>query len=343
MRILKVVLLFLIFVSVSHSAFAQMEVVADTTLRFDTLDYKGQKIVLFSNNTWDYVIPEQILARDKMMLDTMSIFREYWNNDITFAYMYPADKPLADSIPIALTADGRKFSIPVLGGITSGFGWRGRREHKAIDIGLEKGTPIKAAFDGKVRYAKYNTGGYGNLIIIRHFNGLETYYGHLSRIYVKPNQVVRSGQVIGAGGNTGAPWAGPHLHFETRYRDHAFDPLLLINWDSLALRDDSVTLKAYHFRIKQNHKAYVSGGVNDYEGKPQYQQVASTQNTQMKRTGGPVTTYNAANRPGVHVVRKGDTLSKIASTYGTTIDRLCKLNGISKTTTLQIGQKIRLK
>ena len=99
---------------------------------------------------------------------------------------------------------------------------------------MNKGDTVKAAFDGVVRYAKYNRGGFGNLIIIRHYNGLETYYGHLSKINVKVNEVVKSGEHIALGGSTGRS-RGPHLHFEVRYKDLPLDPLRVIDFDNQKL------------------------------------------------------------------------------------------------------------
>jgi LysM repeat protein len=119
--------------------------------------------------------------------------------------------------------------------------------HKGLDIKLNKGDTIRSAFDGVVRYAKYNRGGFGNLVIIRHYNGLETYYGHLSKIKVKVNQIVKSGETIALGGSTGRS-RGPHLHFEIRYKDVPLDPLRMIDFDNQKLISSSfpVTKKIFY-------------------------------------------------------------------------------------------------
>jgi murein DD-endopeptidase MepM/ murein hydrolase activator NlpD len=106
--------------------------------------------------------------------------------------------------------------------------------HKGLDIRLAKGDTVRAAFSGVVRYAKYNRGGFGNLVILRHYNGLETYYAHNSKILVKVNQVVKSGDPITLGGSTGRS-RGPHLHFEVRYKDVPLDPLKMIDYDNQKL------------------------------------------------------------------------------------------------------------
>lgn len=284
----------------------------------DTLLLHNQKIVLYDNNTWEFLADIEALRRDQAMADTMGIFIEWWNNDQTFVYSYPTKATIPDTVILVLADDERKFVLPDYNRINSGFGWRGRTAHNGVDIHVDKGAPIKSAFDGKVRYAKFNTGGYGKLVIIRHFNGLETYYAHLTHIYVKPNQVVKAGQIIGTGGNTGAAWTGDHLHFEMRYLDKPFDPMLAIEYDSLCLKCDTLVLTANSFKMTTTHKGVKTGG-------------SSTPNY----TYDPNATY--------HVIRKGDTLGHIAGKYGTSVDKICKLNNISRTSILQIGQKLKVK
>lgn len=285
----------------------------------DTVLYNNEKIILYDNNTWEFFADIEALKRDQEMADTMSIFTQWWDNEQTFVYSYPTKAVVPDTVVIRLTDENRKFVLPYYNRINSGFGWRGRTPHNGIDIHLDKGEPVKSAFDGKVRYAKFNTGGYGKLVIIRHFNGLETYYAHLNHIYVQPNQVVKAGQIIGTGGNTGATWTGDHLHFEMRYLDKPFDPTLAIEYDSLRLKSDTLVLTANSFKMTTNHKGVQTGGSS------------STKN------------YNYDPNATYHVVRKGDTLGHIAIKYGTTVDRLCKLNRMNRTSTLQIGQKIKVR
>lgn len=116
------------------------------------------------------------------------------------------------------TFNGIYFSVkPVTGNITSRFGAvESIRDHahKGMDIAAPNGTPIKAAADGIVKFAG-TMGGYGNLVIISHGNGVETYYGHCSKIYVTKGQEVTAGDKIAAVGSTGYS-TGNHLHFEIR-------------------------------------------------------------------------------------------------------------------------------
>jgi murein DD-endopeptidase MepM/ murein hydrolase activator NlpD len=206
---------------------------------------------------------------------------------------------------------------PFQGKITSSFGPRRKRFHYGVDIDLETGDCVAAAFDGKVRIAKKSKS-YGNVIVIRHANGLETYYAHLSKINVNIGQEVNAGDVIGLGGNTGHS-RGSHLHFEVRYMGQPVDPNDLISFEQHKLLSDTLTISSKTFSyINEAKKA----AVRTY---------ASKSNSGKAIKGGKA-----------HTVQKGETLSSIARKYGTTAKVLCQKNGIKPTSTLKPGQKIKL-
>jgi LysM repeat protein len=195
----------------------------------DTVETPEGPVILYKNFTWEYLQDEPILMSFEE--DSTGLFTKQWINSTIFAYKEFNIRP--DSINdtlLCLTSASRGFTLPIYGKLFRGFTY----SHKGLDIKLNKGDSIKAAFDGVVRYAKYNRGGFGNLIIVRHYNGLETYYGHLSKIRVKVNQVVKSGDVIALGGSTGRS-RGPHLHFEVRYKDIPLDPMRMIDYDNQRL------------------------------------------------------------------------------------------------------------
>jgi murein DD-endopeptidase MepM/ murein hydrolase activator NlpD len=192
------------------------------------------------------------------------------------------------------------------------------RKHQGVDVAVGFGNPVYAAFDGIVRAAlpPRLTGGYGNVVVLRHANGLETYYGHLNQFIVETDDLVTAGEIIGYCGNTGRS-TGPHLHFETRYMGQSFDPERIFNFQEGTLRDTIFTLKNHYFSI------YSHQGQSDSESKTVSTQVEPVHVT--------------------HTVKKGDTLSSIAKKYGTTVKNLCKLNGLTEKSTLKIGQKITIK
>lgn len=204
----------------------------------DTVETPNGAAILYKNFTWEYLQNEPVLMTQDE--DSTGLFSTQWINSTIFAYRVNIDS-IHDTLVVLTNAD-RVFTLPIYGKLFRGFTY----SHKGLDIKLNRGDSVKAAFDGVVRYAKYNRGGFGNLVIIRHYNGLETYYGHLSKLMVKVNEVVKSGEYIALGGSTGRS-RGPHLHFEVRYKDIPLDPLRMIDFDSQKLIANSfpITKKVF--------------------------------------------------------------------------------------------------
>lgn len=211
-------------------------------------------------------------------------------------------------IPDTFRIDMTGFCMPTTNTkITSKFGPRRRRMHNGLDVKVYIGDTIRAAFSGKVRMVKYERRGYGQYVVIRHENGLETIYGHLSKQLVKEDQYVEAGEVIGLGGNTGRS-TGSHLHFETRFLGQAINPALLFDFEKQDIVADSYLFKKGNNRYRRSNSTAVASG------------------------GGDIQYYK---------VRKGDSLSRISQKTGVSIDRLCKLNGITRRTTLRINQVLK--
>ena len=161
---------------------------------------------------------------------------------------------LADSICLTLTDTNHcSFQMPNLGRVNSTFGWRGRRVHSGIDLQLHWGDTVNAAFDGVVRVSKYGRG-YGNYIIIRHENGLETLYAHLQKRFISKNDTVHAGSLIGLGGSTGRS-TGAHLHFETRFLGRPIDPELFIDFQQNRLKQQSLFIHAKTFDVPRSKRS----------------------------------------------------------------------------------------
>ena len=225
-----------------------------------------------------------------------------WNNQYVHAYGNAI-------IPETYTIDLTGFHMPTPSTkITSPFGPRWRRMHNGLDLKVNIGDTIVAAFDGKVRIVRYERRGYGKYVVIRHDNGLETIYGHLSKQLVEENQLVKAGEVIGLGGNTGRS-TGSHLHFETRFLGIAINPALMFDFPKQDIVADTYTFKK------------TKG----------YQRAAGSHDTQLASDG--TIRY--------HKVKSGDTLSRIAKLRGVSISTLCKLNRITTKTILRPGQVLR--
>jgi murein DD-endopeptidase MepM/ murein hydrolase activator NlpD len=164
-----------------------------------------------------------------------------------------------DTIPISLydSITGIGWSMPIpLTRITSQFGMRHYRWHYGTDLKLETGDPVVAAFDGIVRIRMFDRTGYGNYLVIRHYNGLETLYGHLSKQIAMVGQLVKAGEVIGLGGSTGRS-SGPHLHYEVRYEGNPIDPEFLYDFDNSTLRGKMFDLNPEHFKYLRTARQVV--------------------------------------------------------------------------------------
>jgi murein DD-endopeptidase MepM/ murein hydrolase activator NlpD len=172
------------------------------------------------------------------------VYPSWIQNDVS-PYAFTCDQ-IADSVSFTLVDTLEcEFVMPVPGRVTSAFGPRRYRMHEGTDIDLESGDAVRCAFDGVVRVALYS-GGYGNVVVVRHFNGLETVYAHLSSMAVKPGDAVSAGDLIGLGGRTGRA-TGSHLHFEVRYLGLALDSRLIIDFEKGSLVDNHVVLRRHQF------------------------------------------------------------------------------------------------
>ena len=296
----------------------------------DTLDTANPavKVVLYNNGTYRYVKDPKAIQDDK-------VFTEHW--DTRSVNPYHDEKPLPDRFSLWIVDTLDSYCCPNKTRVYSKFGYRHGRRHQGVDLPYPTGTPVYAAFDGKVRVSDY-VGGYGNLIIIRHANGLETFYGHMSRRDKEPGDWVNAGDVIGLGGSTGRS-SGPHLHFETRYQGYAFDPTWLIDFETGTLRHRLLTFRSWYFNPNSRYVQSVDDEDEIYRTDEEERLLAEQQAKKEAEARA------AAERAAVkyYTVRSGDTLGKIAKKNGTTVKPLCRLNGIKETTTLQIGRRLRVK
>ena len=235
------------------------------------------------------------------------------------------------ALPDEATIDLRGFCMPTPSRVvTSNFGARWGRQHKGLDVKVYIGDTIRAAFPGKVRVVRYEARGYGKYVVIRHYNGLETIYGHMSAQLVTEDQEVRAGDPIGLGGNTGRS-TGSHLHFETRLCGVALNPALMFDFRNQDVVDDY-----YMFRKSTYQKESVvatrlrgAGGMT-FGGDSEDVELA---------TAAPAASYAQESR--FHKVKSGETLYSIAKKRGTTVDAIMKLNHLKKTSKLMPGQILK--
>ena len=234
--------------------------------------------------------------------------------------------------PANMRIDLRGFAMPTTSRkITSNYGPRWGRQHAGIDIKVYIGDTIYAAFDGKVRVVKYDGRGYGNYVVIRHPNGLETLYGHMSKQLVREDQIVKAGEPIGLGGNTGRS-TGSHLHFETRLAGKAINPAFMFDFEHQDIVTDFYTTRQSY---GDNPRA-VSSTTQRMEAE---QRRATATIAQANATAAPAKSAAPA-KPTTYTVKKGDTLYSIAESNGMTVDELRKKNGLSRRSSIRKGQQL---
>ncbi len=228
------------------------------------------------------------------------LYTDEWDNST----LNPYQVKIA-ALPDSFIINCSDFFPPVENVVTSEYGTRWGRFHAGTDCRVKVGDSIRSAFDGKVRITKMGKGkkGYGYFIVVRHDNGLETLYAHLSKILVKPDQIVKSGEIIGLGGNTGRS-TGPHLHFEMRFLGNAFNPRKIVDFECFSVYNDTYTIKK-------------------------------------KDTFSEMTAY--LNNPArYYKIKQGDTLGKIARNHRTTVAKIQQLNKMGKSTKIRAGQRLRV-
>ncbi|HVA98372.1 MAG TPA: M23 family metallopeptidase [Bacteroidia bacterium] len=286
-----------IFLLLSYSAFANVK-----GLKNDTLSGKYTPALTYNDSV--------------RMIPAYALYRS-WDTTSLEPYHFDVEN-MSDTEKVVLETDTSccDFVQPYIGAITSNFGFRRYRYHYGIDIKLNKGDSVSAAFDGKVRFTQHNRS-YGNVIIIRHNNGLETIYAHLSKILVHPNENVVAGEKIGLGGSTGHS-TGNHLHFEIRYKGHPIDPTTIISFDNHSLLMDNLYITKNTF-LYMRKRIYAN-----------------------KRYQPSNLSYIKRGNHHYYIVREGDTLYGISRKSHISVSELCNLNGMSRTTELRIGKRLLL-
>jgi len=257
-------------------------------------------------------------------------------------------------VPANFKVDLRGFYMPTSSRVvTSQFGRRWGRAHEGLDIKVYTGDTIRAAFDGKVRITKYDRNGYGYHVVIRHPNGLETLYGHLSKIIAKENQVVRAGEVIGLGGNTGRS-TGSHLHFETRVLGKAINPAYMFDFEKQDVTADyyvvrgsaiskgkatEATIRQMDLAAERNENKNMASATEDNSMETEPAEATAAQQTKASKSSRKQKQQKAS---ASYKVKDGDTLYNIAKKHGTNVAKLCKINGIKESSLLHKGQVIKI-
>jgi murein DD-endopeptidase MepM/ murein hydrolase activator NlpD len=282
-------------------------------------------------------MPEELLKNDHW--DTLNV--RTGRNDV----IHKNDT----TIVVLNNPNENPFVFPYKGKLLSPFGFRGRRIHAGVDIKLNHGDEVLCAFDGVVRMAKKYSG-YGNAVVVRHFNGIETLYGHLSKISVHVNELVHAGDLIGLGGRTGRATTD-HLHFETRFHGEPFNPMNVINIEKFSLACDTLFISRGTFSKSHNVKRGDTPQANELivtndqpkkKDKRRHSKLGNKNNSLNNDTKSAEDNHSKKGKKKFYTIKKGDTLSEIAEKYGTTPTAICKMNGLKKNKLLKLGYKIRV-
>ena len=188
--------------------------------------------------------------------------------------------------------------------VGSPYGIRSHRLHRGVDVNVIKDEPVVAAYPGEVTMSRYNTGGYGNYVLIKHPNGLETLYAHLSKRLLKVGDQVYPGDIVGLAGNSGRSSAA-HLHFEIRYGEINIDPCTVIDFPHWTLRN-GVSKFSMKKAISEHRKIQAKLRNNNY-----------------------------------YVVQQGDSQGDVANWFNISIESLCRINNLKPGVPLKAGQKLR--
>ena len=252
-------------------------------------------------------------------------FKKYWQTEEVWGnethIVLPQDTVLH------LTIEKEKSHFSWFGNIAWGFVWRWGRMHKGLDSDLQMGDTVRASFNGIVRYSSFNEGGYGNAVVIRHFSGIETLYGHFSSLIAQSGQMVMAGEPIGLGGSTGRS-TGPHLHFETRLFSSPFDPEKIFDKNSnMVLKDSLIRISKSDF--------YFSDNTNFKNSSKDIDETPRNSKTKLKK--------NKQRGKKIHVVKSGESLSSIAKKYNTSVAKLKKINKLKNVNKLDKNQKLKIR
>ena len=269
----------------------------------------------------DSMLLQRIIEQEERMNPSADLYQD-WNN--VYAHRETA-------LPDTFRIDLRGFCMPTSSRVvTSNFGARWGRQHKGLDIKVYVGDTIRAAFSGKIRIVNYEPKGYGKYVVIRHHNGLETIYGHMSKHLVVENQDVKAGEPIGLGGNTGRS-TGSHLHFETRLCGVALNPALMFDFHNQDVTGDFYNFRRSRYAAESAQATRLRGaGVTRTNGDDDDSDMAVASS---RSSYTPTARY--------HKVKKGETLQSIARKCHTTVAALCKINRIGKTKRLMPGQILK--
>lgn len=320
----------------------------------------AQNLQSVKNKAHEKYLAKQQTIQNQIRLDeaqkyASSLYEEGEPEPDIYTEGWESDKvnPFKESdVPNTRVINVRNYKMPLKNiKVTSHYGYRPKfgRNHKGIDFGCPMGDTVRATFSGRVRLTKFERGGFGFYVIVRHENGLETVYGHLSRFLVQPDQYVKAGQPIALSGSTGRS-TGPHLHFETRFMGYAINPEAIFDFENGVTHTDTYTFnksnytqsRSYSPNSKYSASAPAEKTASEEVKKSTTAAAATPAKKESKHQASKSEKKKEKSGRSTYKVREGDNLGKIAARNGVTVAQLKKLNGLSSDK-IQPGKTLKVK
>ena len=299
-----------------------IKLVITSALTIVSLSVSAQKYKLikplteFSEFKFDILEDSTLQKTTTDTLAIVDIKADYWDNTVYNPY-----KETNIKFPLQLRFKDSNYASPIRINkvITSRYGWRRGRAHKGIDIDLVTGDSLYAMFDGIVRMARYNTG-HGRTVVVRHYNGLETTYAHLSKYGVKENDTILRGDYLGKGGTSGNA-RGSHLHLVVNYKGISINPEYLFNFNA------ENTIRSQELWVT---KKWTRPALHSSKRQTKIELLLSEDEA----------IASLQKQREIYIVKRGDTLSRISSRNNVSIASLCATNAIKRNSVIRIGQKL---
>lgn len=322
----------------SGFAFVSLQAQAvDISLQSQNRAWQDTSIVSVVHDCDDIELNESELIHETYQIPAYSLYNQYWDTDnicsqhLTMPF---GGNPLRI---ILVQNNNNPFFYPCIGNntVVAAYGMtKGGNFHPGVDITVKEGSPVKCCFDGVVRMAKIY-GDYGRVVVVRHYNGLETVYANLNKIMVKPGQILQSGDIIGASGKSKKTGA-EQVHFEARFMNECFNPAMFIDFDYMELKENTLILNETDLEI---------AGIGK-EGKNKQENIKEEAKSQAGGKVAETPVKEAQQNPGnaeYHIVKAGDTMYRISIQYHVSLTKLLQMNNMKETDKIDIGQKIRVK
>jgi len=315
--------------------------VVDISLQSQNKAWQDTTQVSVVHDCDDIILTEREMIQEIYQIPAYSLYDQYWDTEnlcsrhLTMPF---GENPLRI---ILVQSNNNPFFFPCAGAnsVNVMYGESKNKEfHPGVDIMVKNGSPVKNCFDGVVRMAKIY-GDYGRIVVVRHYNGLETVYANLSKILVKPGQILQSGDIIGYSGKSSKTGI-EQLHFETRFLNECFNPAMFIDFDYMELKDNTLILKESDLMIQ----AAIMTEVKQETGDKKKEEGKSDEQKKQQKTGdnpAPETLENG--QAEYYTVKAGDTMYRISLQHHISLTKLLQLNNMQETDKIDIGQKIRVK